>query len=255
MGGKAEVGADGGGGLVGIAEEALGFLRLFGEDVIGEGDARLPLELGGEIGAAQKERFRHALRADGLGEVVAHVVGHVPGQLGGVAAQVKLLHLLGVLQDHAVLQVHDLAGVGEQLHPLDIAVGQGEGVVFPHAAPDGGPGGQGDGHDEGVSKLPELVGCDGASPHGGGGGHPALQGGGVAPAHQIHEGLLQGQGVVSLRGGGRLLVDPAGPPRLQGALQGFLLAAVDGHVGDGQPFSAVQKVVHGAQHLQQLLHR
>ena len=113
VGGEAQIRADGGGGLVGIEEEALGFLRFFSEDVIGEGDARLLPEPGGEIGAAQVELRRHALGADGLGQVAAHVVGHVRGQPGGMAAQMELLHLLRVLQDHAVLQVHDLAGVRE----------------------------------------------------------------------------------------------------------------------------------------------
>lgn len=49
-GGKPEIRPDGGEGLIGIAEEALGFLGLFLQNKIGEGLAGFFLEPAGEIG-------------------------------------------------------------------------------------------------------------------------------------------------------------------------------------------------------------
>lgn len=49
-GGKPEIRPDGGEGLIGIAEEALGLLGLFLQNKIGEGLAGFLLEPAGEIG-------------------------------------------------------------------------------------------------------------------------------------------------------------------------------------------------------------
>lgn len=68
-GGKPEIRPDGGEGLIGIAEEALGFLGLFLQDKIGEGLAGFLLEPAGEIGPADEQLFRNFFRRDGLGEV------------------------------------------------------------------------------------------------------------------------------------------------------------------------------------------
>ena len=59
-GGKAEIGSDGGEGLVRIAEEAFGFLRFFFQDEVRQTLARLLLEFAGEVRAAEEKSLRFA---------------------------------------------------------------------------------------------------------------------------------------------------------------------------------------------------
>ena len=72
-GGKAEIGADGGEGLVRIAEEAFGFLRFFFQDEVCQALARLLLEFAGEVRAAEEQLLRDFLRCNGLGHMVLDV--------------------------------------------------------------------------------------------------------------------------------------------------------------------------------------
>ena len=71
-GGKAEIGADGGEGLVRIAEEAFGFLRFFFQDEVCQALARLLLEFAGEVRTAEEQLLRDFLRCNGLGQMVSH---------------------------------------------------------------------------------------------------------------------------------------------------------------------------------------
>ena len=80
---------------------------------------------------SQRRKAAGAFHADLLGQVVPDVVCHVQRELGRVLAPAQRFHLLRKFQDHVVLQIHDLAVAGQQLHPLDVGVGEGEGVVFP----------------------------------------------------------------------------------------------------------------------------
>lgn len=107
-GGKAEIRTNGGQRLIRIAEEAFCFLRFFFQDEVRQTFARLFLEFPGEIGAVQEQFLRHFLNCDRLRQVAQNVVCHIHGELRGVLAQMQPLYPFRVVQDHPILQVHDL---------------------------------------------------------------------------------------------------------------------------------------------------
>ena len=249
-GGKAQVGTNGGYGFVGIAEEAFGFLRFFFEDEVCQALAGFFFELSGKVGAAEKEMACDLVYGDGLGEVLLDVIGHVHRQLGGVFSQVQPLYPLGIVQDHAVLEVHNVPGGGKKLTLADIGIAVGKGLVHIHAAPDGGPGNQGGADNKGIFPLPQLLLGQNAATDRRGPGNPFLQRCGIPLADLSHEHLLQIEGIVQALGRIRPRRQLLGC--LHGVLPGkelLLIPIVNGDVLQRQGFP-IQNMVEGAEHLQ-----
>ena len=190
---KTQIGAYRRDGLVRIAKKALCLLGFFFEDKIDEVLARLLLEFFEEAGAAHEQHLGDLLRRDGLAEVVADIVHDVHHELGRGASHSQLLHTLGVVKDHVILQVGDTRVVAQKFALLDIAVAQGGGVVDVHASADGGAGGERRRDDEGILHLPQLVGGQNFPADGRHGQHPLLQALGVAEADEVDERLLQSE--------------------------------------------------------------
>ena len=109
--------------------------------------------------------------------------------------------------------------------------------------------------DKGILHLPQLVGCQNAGAHGGGGLRPLPQGGGVAAADKVDDGLLEGEGVVHrLRAMDVRVEVLPGLFRLPLSFQPALFGVVDIDVAQSQLF-AVHDIVDGAQDLQHAVRR
>ena len=106
------------------------------------------------------------------------------------------LDLLRIIQNHVVIELRDLMDVRHHFTLLNIRVAGFQGVLHVHAAADGGPAGFGDGDNEGVFSLAQLLPGHVSRDHGGCVLRERFQGSHVPLADDVHHHLLNCQGIV-----------------------------------------------------------
>ena len=113
--GKTEIEADSRAGFVRVAQKTFCLSYLLLKDKIRQRQPGLLLELLREVWTAEIKLLCDILCGNRLRQMMLNIAGYFQYQLRGLRTYMELLHPLGKLQNHVVLQVHDPLRAVQQL--------------------------------------------------------------------------------------------------------------------------------------------